>query len=47
MSEHTSGAYTGEIAADMLASVNATGAIIGHLREDNTMEKLTATVTEK
>ncbi|MDV3925808.1 triose-phosphate isomerase [Elizabethkingia anophelis] len=30
MSEHTSGAYTGEIAADMLASVNATGAIIGH-----------------
>ncbi|HFK5508466.1 triose-phosphate isomerase [Elizabethkingia anophelis] len=30
MSEHTSGAYTGEIAVDMLASVNATGAIIGH-----------------
>ena len=30
MSEHTSGAYTGEISADMLASVNATGAIIGH-----------------
>ncbi|HFK5554783.1 triose-phosphate isomerase [Elizabethkingia anophelis] len=30
MSEHTSGAYTGEIAADMLASINATGAIIGH-----------------
>ncbi|QQM27559.1 triose-phosphate isomerase [Elizabethkingia sp. M8] len=30
ISEHTSGAYTGEIAADMLASVNATGAIIGH-----------------
>ncbi|HAY3506956.1 triose-phosphate isomerase [Elizabethkingia anophelis] len=30
MSEHTSGAYTGEIAADMFASVNATGAIIGH-----------------
>ncbi|MDX8568848.1 triose-phosphate isomerase [Elizabethkingia sp. HX XZB] len=30
MSEHTSGAYTGEISADMLASVNATGTIIGH-----------------
>ena len=30
ISEHTSGAYTGEISADMLASVNATGAIIGH-----------------
>nr|WP_199162854.1 triose-phosphate isomerase [Elizabethkingia sp. ASV34] len=30
MSEHTSGAYTGEISADMLVSVNATGAIIGH-----------------
>lgn len=30
MSEHSSGAYTGEISADMLASVNATGAIIGH-----------------
>lgn len=30
MSEHTSGAYTGEIAADMLASVAATGTLIAH-----------------
>ncbi len=30
MSEHESGAYTGEIAADMLVSVGANGAIIGH-----------------
>lgn len=30
MSEHESGAYTGEISADMLASVGAEGSIIGH-----------------
>lgn len=30
MSEHESGAYTGEISADMLKSINATGSIIGH-----------------
>lgn len=30
MSEHQSGAYTGELSADMLVSVGANGAIIGH-----------------
>ena len=30
MSEHDSGAYTGEISADMIKSVGANGAIIGH-----------------
>lgn len=30
MSEHESGAYTGEVSADMLKSVAADGAIIGH-----------------
>ncbi len=30
MSEHESGAYTGEISADMLKSINAAGSIIGH-----------------
>lgn len=30
MSEHENGAYTGEISADMLESIHATGAIIGH-----------------
>lgn len=30
MSEHESGAYTGEISASMLESIDATGAIIGH-----------------
>lgn len=30
VSEHTSGAYTGEISVDMLKSVGAEGAIIGH-----------------
>lgn len=30
MSEHESGAFTGEISADMLESIDATGAIIGH-----------------
>ncbi len=30
ISEHESGAYTGEISADMLKSINATGSIIGH-----------------
>ncbi len=30
MSAHESGAYTGEISADMLESIDATGAIIGH-----------------
>lgn len=30
MSEHESGAYTGEISADMLESIDATGSIIGH-----------------
>jgi triosephosphate isomerase len=30
MSEHESGAYTGEISADMLESIDATGSLIGH-----------------
>ncbi len=30
MSEHDSGAYTGEISADMLESIDATGSLIGH-----------------
>ena len=30
MSEYESGAYTGEISADMLESIDVTGAIIGH-----------------
>lgn len=30
ISEHKSGAYTGEISAEMLASIQADGAIIGH-----------------
>lgn len=30
MSEHEGGAYTGELSADMLVSVGANGAIIGH-----------------
>ena len=30
MSSYESGAYTGEISADMLASIGATGSIIGH-----------------
>lgn len=30
MSEYESGAYTGEISADMLEAIGATGAIIGH-----------------
>lgn len=30
MSEHESGAYTGEISAGMLESIHATGSIIGH-----------------
>lgn len=30
MSEHESGAYTGEISADMLDSIEATGVIVGH-----------------
>ncbi|WHF52071.1 triose-phosphate isomerase [Chryseobacterium gotjawalense] len=30
ISAHESGAYTGEISADMLASIHAAGAIIGH-----------------
>ena len=30
MSEYESGAYTGEISADMLESIDATGSIIGH-----------------
>lgn len=30
MSEHESGAYTGEISADMLTSIGANGSIIGH-----------------
>lgn len=30
MSEYDNGAYTGEISADMLCSIKATGAIIGH-----------------
>ena len=30
MSEYESGAYTGEISADMLQSIEADGSIIGH-----------------
>lgn len=30
MSEHESGAFTGEISAEMLESINATGSLIGH-----------------
>ena len=30
MSEHESGAFTGEISADMLESIGATGSLIGH-----------------
>ncbi len=30
MSEHESGAYTGEISADMLESIDANGSLIGH-----------------
>lgn len=30
MSEHDSGAYTGEISAEMLESIDATGSLIGH-----------------
>lgn len=30
MSEHESGAFTGEISAEMLQSINATGSLIGH-----------------
>lgn len=30
MSEHESGAYTGEISADMLESIDAAGSLIGH-----------------
>ncbi len=30
MSEYESGAYTGEISADMLESIDATGSVIGH-----------------
>lgn len=30
MSEHESGAFTGEISADMLESIDATGSLIGH-----------------
>jgi triosephosphate isomerase len=47
MSEHESGAYTGEISADMLESIDATGSLIGILKEDNTTEKQILTATEK
>lgn len=30
MSEYESGAYTGEISADMLESIDASGSLIGH-----------------
>jgi triosephosphate isomerase len=30
ISEHESGAYTGEISVDMLESIDATGSLIGH-----------------
>ena len=36
MSEYESGAYTGEISADMLQSIEADGSIIGH-SERNTI----------